>query len=906
MLHWDGNAVANLDAAIDGALGGQPRLVVIHGGPGSGRTSFLAHAVERAQAAGGFVHRTTSGIVKGEIPFRGLHDLGVVIGAEVAADAPSSLEAERALREAIDDDLDAGPLLITIDDLQWLDPETVDALSHVVDSAVAERLLVVVTVGYFEPFQHVGWQRLVASSPLVVHLELTALPLDAATAIARELRPEIRDVLVGRLWEHTEGNPLFFTSLLRRTEVADLERMEQLPAPDDYARAIEVRLATLGGGAIDLARAAAVIGIGWMPLAEAAHVAGIADPTSALDVLDREFILERRMAKVGVEVRLVHAVVQASIYQHIPVADRVRLHARAADVAAEEPDELQHRYAAAATYDEQLATRLEAAADVQRAEHSHRLAARYLDWASRISGDGMLRSRRSMDSYYEWILSGSEEFVRDRLPDIRRARDRIGAALVEGVLSVVDNEWLDAIRVLRPVSASGENSLRAYRIEILLAWSNMGAGSPTAEILPPLERAESMDRRDDALAGLATFTTALIAGRSDQAERIREHMMRLPTRPAAVPMDDTYWLAWQGMGLGFDGRLADAIPPLQEVSARMATGLIDVGDGLSRAFLGWCYLLIGSPDLAAPYLRSAEALLRPRPNPMTATIIAGGYSHRGERERAAELFTAARTTLRDMPWPEAVISLLAAEAGFVHAYGSEDEKAGLLDSYRRDFGSIMDAAQLSGPLALPWIGLAYLWSGELDTAEQIADALDARGDLSWTSSTANWLKGLVAERRGDEAAAAELLAHAFELTSDSIPILSAHIAADLSRTAAAMGESVFAEESAARAAAIYAKVGASGYLTATADSTLTGTEPPHGGSSTSTSIGDGPIVPGVFGVLSERERDVAALVIRGMSYAQIARELFITRSTVGFHLSRIYAKTGTGTRHELSELVSRP
>jgi DNA-binding CsgD family transcriptional regulator len=63
------------------------------------------------------------------------------------------------------------------------------------------------------------------------------------------------------------------------------------------------------------------------------------------------------------------------------------------------------------------------------------------------------------------------------------------------------------------------------------------------------------------------------------------------------------------------------------------------------------------------------------------------------------------------------------------------------------------------------------------------------------------------------------------------------------------------------------------------------------------------LLPGVFSLLSERERDVAALVVRGMSYAQIARELFITRSTVAFHLSRIYAKTGTGTRHELSDLI---
>jgi DNA-binding CsgD family transcriptional regulator len=595
--------------------------------------------------------------------------------------------------------------------------------------------------------------------------------------------------------------------------------------------------------------------------------------------------------------------VQASIYQRIPIPDRVRLHARAADVASDEPNELQHRYAAAATYDEELATRLEEAADVQRDERQHRLAARYLDWASRISGDGILRSRRSMDSFYEWILAGSEDFVRDRLPDIRRARDRTGAALVQGVLNVVDNEWIDAVRTLTPVSDSGENSLRAYRIEILLAWSSMGAGAPTEEILPPLVRGESMDRRDDALAGLATFTTALIAGRSDQEERIREHMTRLPTRPAAVPMDDTYWLAWQGMGLGFDGRLADAIPPLREVDARMATGFIDVGDGLTRAFLGWCYLLTGLPDLAAPHLRAAEALLRPRPNPMTATIIAGGYSHRGERDRAVELFSAARTTLKDMPWPEAVMSLLAAEAGFVHAYGTKQDKAELLAGYRADFGSLVDDAPLGGPLALPWLALTHLWCGERDAAERVAAALEERSDLAWTASTAMWIRGLIAEQDGDDAEAAELFARAVEVASDAIPILSAHIAADLSRTSAAIGETVFAEESAARATAIYARVGAAGYLAGPPTEPIP--LPARDAASSGSDISLEPAIPGVFGMLSERERDVAALVVRGMSYAQIARELYITRSTVGFHLSRIYAKTGTGTRHELSELVSR-
>jgi DNA-binding CsgD family transcriptional regulator len=55
--------------------------------------------------------------------------------------------------------------------------------------------------------------------------------------------------------------------------------------------------------------------------------------------------------------------------------------------------------------------------------------------------------------------------------------------------------------------------------------------------------------------------------------------------------------------------------------------------------------------------------------------------------------------------------------------------------------------------------------------------------------------------------------------------------------------------------------------------------------------------------LSDREREVATLVLEGLSYAQIANALFVTRSTVGFHLSNVYAKTGTSSRHELAQLL---
>jgi len=61
----------------------------------------------------------------------------------------------------------------------------------------------------------------------------------------------------------------------------------------------------------------------------------------------------------------------------------------------------------------------------------------------------------------------------------------------------------------------------------------------------------------------------------------------------------------------------------------------------------------------------------------------------------------------------------------------------------------------------------------------------------------------------------------------------------------------------------------------------------------------------VLAALSDREWEIATLLLEGLSYAQIGKDLFITRSTVSFHLTRIYAKTDTTSRHELAELTHK-
>ena len=52
--------------------------------------------------------------------------------------------------------------------------------------------------------------------------------------------------------------------------------------------------------------------------------------------------------------------------------------------------------------------------------------------------------------------------------------------------------------------------------------------------------------------------------------------------------------------------------------------------------------------------------------------------------------------------------------------------------------------------------------------------------------------------------------------------------------------------------------------------------------------------------LSEREREVVALIVQGKTNRKIAEELFITEKTVGHHVSRILAKLALSSRTQLS------
>jgi DNA-binding NarL/FixJ family response regulator len=62
-------------------------------------------------------------------------------------------------------------------------------------------------------------------------------------------------------------------------------------------------------------------------------------------------------------------------------------------------------------------------------------------------------------------------------------------------------------------------------------------------------------------------------------------------------------------------------------------------------------------------------------------------------------------------------------------------------------------------------------------------------------------------------------------------------------------------------------------------------------------------VPAALAMLTRREHEVLRHVVAGRTYAEIARELFISEKTVSVHVSNVLRKTGTTSRIELAHLA---
>jgi DNA-binding CsgD family transcriptional regulator len=250
--------------------------------------------------------------------------------------------------------------------------------------------------------------------------------------------------------------------------------------------------------------------------------------------------------------------------------------------------------------------------------------------------------------------------------------------------------------------------------------------------------------------------------------------------------------------------------------------------------------------------------------------------------QAEELLTAG-------PWVEACQLLFTMRVIRLHAEGRPSEQRQLLPSLR---GTAFYPVPMTytDPLTVVHATLAAVWAQDHALAGQLITRLATLPSVAgWSPSVQHWLSALVAELGGRTLAALTLLNAAVADQTDDLPLYRAHMLLDQARVAELLGERAVATAALQRAEQLYRGLGAAPYLERLSTRR------------TRSSVAPGPQELRI--ILTDREKDVLALLVVGKSYAQIARELFITQKTVSYHLGNVYAKTGISSRHRLAEFI---
>src|SRR4051794_29000323 len=333
-----------LDRLVQEVSGGRSGALILRGEPGIGKTALLQYAVD--SAPGLTVIRSVGVESEMELPFAALHQLcapmldrlerlpgpqrdalGTVFGLS-AGQAPDRFLVGLAVLSLLSEAAEQRPLLCVVDDAQWLDRESAQALAFVARRLVAE------SVGMIFATRD-------ASGELSGLPELTVPGLadaDARHLLDSAVRGPLDEGVRERIIAETRGNPLALLELPRGLTPAELAGgfgLQDAPALSGrIEESFQRRLETMPTDTRLLLLTAAAEPLGDVALLwRAAERLGIShqavQPAKAAELLE-----------LGAHVRFRHPLVRSAVYSAAPLADRQRVHpglAAATDAGAD-PD----------------------------------------------------------------------------------------------------------------------------------------------------------------------------------------------------------------------------------------------------------------------------------------------------------------------------------------------------------------------------------------------------------------------------------------------------------------------------------------------------------------------------------------------------------------------------------------
>ncbi|HLI00781.1 MAG TPA: AAA family ATPase [Acidimicrobiales bacterium] len=897
-----------LDQLVEALPRGESRALVLHGDAGVGKSALLEYVAGRA---GRCRVEWASGIQSEmELPFAGLHQLcGPMLDHLPTLPSPqrAALESVFGLRTGPAPDrflvglavlgllarvAEERCLICLVDDEQWLDDPSAQALGFVARRLGAE------SVGMVLAARTVSGA--LAGLPA---LAVTGLPeADARTLLESALPGPIDGRIRDQIVAETGGNPLALLELPRGLTVQELaggfglpgavplagaleqdfrRRIEALPRPT--RRFLTVAAADPSGDASLVWRASTRLGL-------AVDAGGPAADAGLMEL--------------GTRLRFRHPLARSAAYRAASPGERQDAHralAESTDAALEPDRRAWHRARAASGPDEAVAADLERSARRAQARGGLSAASAFLGQAVRLTVDPQRRARRAVIAAQAAIQAGGLDAARD-------------------LVAVADGGSLDA------VERANVDLLRAQ----LAFVTSHGAEAPSL-LLAAAKRLDPIDAELSRATYLDALSAAIFNGRLAPGESgVRAvAAAALAAPPASAPRAPDFLL---------DGLVAQYTDEYPTGAPMLRSALSTFGEGMSaQEELHWLWLVCVAGAIRVwdhdrwdalsgrhVHLAREKGSLSELPLALTSRTYALLFAGRLDEAAVltAEIHAANEATGSGLA-PYGVLGLAAlrgAEAeglalvdatvddatrrgegvGITFAYWAAAALHNGLGRYTEARAAAEQACEFTddrGALLWPTAELieAAARTGAVDTA---AAAVDQLAELTRDCET-GWAQGILARsqallQQGERAES--LYRRAIARLEET------RVRVDLARTHLLYGEwlrrgkrRTEAREQLVRAYEMFEAMGAAGFAERARR------ELQAAGARTKRRE-----TPSRHEDLTTQEAQIAELAREGLSNPEIGIRLFISAHTVQYHLRKVFAKLGITSRSQLDGVLPPP
>jgi DNA-binding CsgD family transcriptional regulator len=907
---------AALGRLLEAARAGRGGALVVRGEAGVGKTVLLEDAI--GSATGLRVARVAGFESEMELAFAALHQLcapvlgqldqlpgpqrdalGEAFGL-VCGDPPDRFLVGLAALSLLEEVAGERPLVCVIDDAQWLDRASAQALGFVARRLLAEPVALVIAT------REAGKDFTGLPEMAVGGLDARAARELLGSVISGPLDERVRDLIVAE----TQGNPLALLELPRGLPPGKLAGGFGLPGavslpgrieesfrrqlgglPEETRRLLQLAAADASGDPLLVWRAAGRLGI---PVQAAAPAA------------------EAGLVEFGDRVRFRHPLVRSAAYRSASLRERQEAHAALADVTDPQADpdrQAWHRAQAAPGPEEDVAAELERSAG--RAHRRGGLAAEaaFLERAALLTPDPARQARRLLAAAAAYREAGDLDGALGLLVTVEAGPlDALQTAKVErlrGLVAVDQRRGTDgaslllsAARLLEPLDAGLARETHLEALGAAMLAGDLGrpggmreAAEAARAARPGPEPARAVDVLFDALALLFTEGCATAMPALTRAFEL----LRSPDADDG----EARRALWLGGGRAstmiamelWDFESAHALLGRHVQLARDTGALVQLQVAIRT--LGHLHLHAGELSTAARLMEEDHLLAEAAGNPPVADLAMMLAACQGREAEASGLIQAAVQVAT-----ERGLGMLADEAQWASA---------VLNNGLGRYDAARDAARRVFEHGLPVFGPAVV--GELaEAAARTGDVALVRTALDWVSERSRvtpteWSLGTEARVRallGDGPATDRCYRESIERlgrTRISAQLARSHLlfgewlrrerrraeAREQLRTAHRMLDAMGMEAFAARARR---------ELLATGE-----TARKRAGPASRPSAGR------ISAVLTAQEAQVARLARDGLSNPEIGARLFISPRTAQYHLGNVFTKLGISSRGQLHRVM---